>query len=75
MELRDKLIGDLRVWTERRGLPVLMVTHDLGEVFAAGGEVLKMAGGRIVARGAAEEVLGEERDRLVRRLGGTFSEG
>ena len=64
--LRDDIIRDLRAW--RRQLPVLLVTHDIGEVFAAEAHVLKMDLGRIIASGPAHEVLAAERDALLRRL-------
>jgi molybdate transport system ATP-binding protein len=67
--LRDDLIRDLRAWTQQQATPVLLVTHDLGEVFAAEAHVLKMEGGRIVASGPAAEVLAKERERLIARLG------
>ncbi len=67
-DLRDDLIRDLRTWTAERGTPVLLVTHDIGEVFAAEAHVLKMKSGRIVASGPAAEVLAGERDRLIQRL-------
>ena len=66
--LRDDLIHDLRRYTEARKIPVLLVTHDLGEVFAAQAHVLKMASGRIVAQGPAAEVLSDERNRLLQRI-------
>jgi molybdate transport system ATP-binding protein len=68
--LRDDIIRDLRAWTAERQTPVLLVTHDLGEVFAAGAHVLKMESGCIVAQGPAAEVLAPERDRLLQRLAG-----
>jgi molybdate transport system ATP-binding protein len=67
-DLRDQLIADLRIWLDRRGIPVLLVTHDIGEVFAANAHVLKMESGRIVASGPAAEVLATERNRLIQRL-------
>jgi len=66
--LRDDIILELRAWMPL--LPVLLVTHDLGEVFAAGAHVLKMESGRIVAQGSAADVLAPERDRLLQRLAG-----
>ena len=66
--LRDDIIHDLRIWTAERSIPVLLVTHDLGEVFTADAHVLKMESGRIVASGPAAEVLAPERDRLIQRL-------
>ncbi len=66
--MRDEIIQDLRAFTAERDIPVLLVTHDLGEVFTAQAQVLKMEGGRIVASGTAAEVLAEERTRLLQRL-------
>jgi len=66
--LRDDIILELRAWMPL--LPVLLVTHDLGEVFAANAHVLKMESGRIVAQGSAADVLAPERDRLLQRLAG-----
>lgn len=67
-DLRDDLIRDLREWTGQRGMPVLLVTHDIGEVFAAQAQVLKMESGRITACGPATEVLAAERNRLIAKL-------
>ena len=53
-----------------RGVPVLYVSHDVGEVFQTGSDVLVMDGGRILARGSAEVVLAEQRQKLLRQLGG-----
>jgi molybdate transport system ATP-binding protein len=55
--LREDIIHDLHAWAAERRLPVLLVTHDLGEVFAAQAHVLRMEAGRIVASGPAHEVL------------------
>ena len=67
--MREELIADLRVWLARRAVPVLMVTHDLSEVFSADAEVLRMEAGKIVATGRADVVLATERASLLRRLG------
>ncbi len=67
-DLRDDLIRDLKVWCSRTGTPVLLVTHNIGEVFAAQAHVLKMEGGRITASGPAAEVLASDRERLIQRL-------
>jgi molybdate transport system ATP-binding protein len=67
--LRDELIAELKEWQAKQGAPILMVTHDLGEVFATGAEVMRMKDGRIVAVGPAEVVLAAERERLLRMLG------
>jgi molybdate transport system ATP-binding protein len=69
-DLRHAILEDLRAYLSDRGIPVLMVTHDVAEVFASGAHVLRMEDGRIVASGSANEVLGAERDRLIERLRG-----
>ena len=67
-ELREEIIRELHPYLSSRGIPVLQVTHDLGEVFSAGAEVLRMEAGRIVAQGPAEVVLARERQGLLARL-------
>jgi molybdate transport system ATP-binding protein len=66
--LRDDLIRDLRLWCTERNIPVLLVTHDLAEVFTANAQVLKMDAGRITAQGPAAQVLALERTHLIARL-------
>ncbi len=67
-ELREQIIRELRPYVASRGMPVLQVTHDLGEVFSAGAEVLRLNAGRIVAQGPAGVVLARERQALLARL-------
>ncbi|RZU39746.1 ATP-binding cassette domain-containing protein [Edaphobacter modestus] len=66
--LRDELVIGLREWLGLWKVPVLSVTHDLGEAFQLGAEVIKLADGRIVEQGQVEVVLAEERRRLLERL-------
>lgn len=66
--LRDDLLPELRAWLERWQVPVLSVTHDIGEAFQLGAEVLKLAEGRIIEQGPAATVLATERTRLLTRL-------
>jgi molybdate transport system ATP-binding protein len=47
---------------------VLSVTHDVGEAFQLGAEVIKIAEGQIVQQGPVHEVLAEERLRLLEQL-------
>ncbi len=61
-KVRDRLIADLKEWVT---VPVLSVTHDVGEAFLLGAEVVRVAEGRVVGQGLVGEVLAEERDRLV----------
>jgi molybdate transport system ATP-binding protein len=70
LKLRDELLVELREWLGRRKVPVLSVTHDVGEAFLLGAEVIKIAEGRVVEHGPVEVVLAEERRRLVERLRG-----
>ncbi len=70
LKLRDELVVELRDWLGRREVPVLSVTHDVGEAFLLGAEVIKIAEGRVVDHGPVEVVLAEERRRLVERLRG-----
>ncbi len=51
-------------------MPVLSVSHDVGEAFLLGAEVIRMAEGRVVEQGAAEVVLAGERERLLAGLRG-----
>jgi molybdate transport system ATP-binding protein len=65
--VRDRLIGDVKRWVGET--PVVSVTHDVGEAFLLGAEVVRIAQGRVVGQGATETVLGEERERLLGWLG------
>ncbi len=68
--LRDELAVALREWLGRWKTPVLSVSHDVGEVFLLGAEVIRMAEGEVVEQGPAEVVLGVERERLLAGLRG-----
>ena len=67
-ELRTGLLERVRTHCAQRGVPVLSVTHDVAEALACADEVLRMAGGRIVAQGPPREVLADERTALLRQL-------
>ena len=60
---RTALLQRVREHCARHGIPVLSVTHDVGEALSSADEVLRMDGGSIVARGAPRDVLAA--DRLV----------
>lgn len=66
--MRDDLLAELREWLERWKIPVLSVTHDVGEAFQLGAEVIKLADGRVVQQGPVATVLAEERTRLMEQL-------
>ena len=65
---RQRISVNLHQWARQRGIPVLTVTHNLEEVFAAGDEVLTMEEGRIIAQGTPERVLKIQRERLLQVL-------
>jgi molybdate transport system ATP-binding protein len=67
--MRDELLVGLQEWVGRWKIPVLSVTHDVGEAFQLAAEVIKIADGRVVRQGPATEVLIEERRRLMKQLG------
>ncbi|WP_263365428.1 ATP-binding cassette domain-containing protein [Edaphobacter bradus] len=67
--LRDELLSSLREWLVRWKIPVLSVTHDVGEAFQLGAEVIKIADGAVVRQGPVGAVLSEERRRLLEQLG------
>jgi molybdate transport system ATP-binding protein len=70
LELRDELAVELRDWLAGHGVPVLSVTHDVGEVFLLGADVVRIESGCVIGQGAAGGVLRVERERLLERLGG-----
>jgi molybdate transport system ATP-binding protein len=67
--VRDELLPELQAQLRGWKIPVLSVTHDVGETFQLGADVLKLAEGRIVQQGPVAEVLSEERLRLIEQLG------
>lgn len=68
--LRDELAAALRDWLRRWGVPVMSVSHDVGEAFLLGAEVIRMAEGRVVEQGPVAVVLAGERERLLEGLRG-----
>jgi molybdate transport system ATP-binding protein len=66
--LRDELAIALRDWLARWKIPVLSVSHDIGECYLLGAEVVRMAEGQIMEQGPVEAVLDEERRRLMKQL-------
>jgi molybdate transport system ATP-binding protein len=70
LRLRDELLGETRSWLEEKRTPVLSVTHDVGEAFQLGAEVIRISDGKVVRQGSAGEVLAEERERLLGQLSG-----
>lgn len=65
--VRDRLIAELRTW--RGSLPVVSVTHDVGEAFLLDAEVIRIGDGQILDQGPAGDVLAPDRAKLLRALG------
>lgn len=63
LELRN----ELRTWQRETGTPILAVTHDLPEALEAD-EVIRIEAGRIIAQGAPNEVLLEEKKEMLASL-------
>jgi len=68
LRVRDELLEELHQWLSRWKTPVLSVTHDVGEAFLLGAEVIKIADGQVVQQGPVATVLAEERKRLMGSL-------
>jgi molybdate transport system ATP-binding protein len=66
--LRDELVITLRDRLARWKIPVLSVSHDIGECYLLGAEVVRMAEGQVMEQGPVDVVLDEERRRLMRQL-------
>jgi molybdate transport system ATP-binding protein len=66
--LRDELVIALRDWLARWKIPVLSVSHDIGECYLLGAEVVRMAEGQVMEQGPVDEILDEERRRLMKQL-------
>lgn len=65
----DALLSRLQLWLREHNVQTVMVTHEAADAFAIGAEVALLHEGRVVAQGPAEEVLIDERSRLLDRLG------
>lgn len=69
LSLRDQILPEIREWVQSQEIPVLSVTHDVGEAFLLRAEVVRLIDGRVVEQGAPEVVLRAERERLMAQLG------
>jgi osmoprotectant transport system ATP-binding protein len=65
---RDALGADYRALHERLGLTTVMVTHDMAEAVLLADRIVVLRDGRIVADGAAAELLANTADPDVRAL-------
>ncbi len=55
-ELRHELVADVRAIVRDLGVPVLLVTHERAEAAALGERLVRLDGGRVVARGAVGDL-------------------
>lgn len=62
---RTAMIEKLR----ETGVPVLYVSHDLGDAWQVNADALLLEGGRITARGEARTILAEQRREVLAQLG------
>ncbi|WP_255484367.1 ATP-binding cassette domain-containing protein [Granulicella sp. 5B5] len=67
--MRDGMLERMRERSERLGVPVVSVTHDVEEALRLEAEVVRLEAGRVMARGAARNVLYEERERMREVIG------
>jgi molybdate transport system ATP-binding protein len=63
--LRDTLRQELAQVQARWGIPVLLVTHDLADVFALGQRVVVYDGGQVIQQGTRDEVFFRPANRRV----------
>ncbi len=61
-ELKVPLMSLVRQLADETSIPVVAVTHSIGETRALADRVIRIAGGRVVADGTAAEVIPRERD-------------
>jgi molybdate transport system ATP-binding protein len=66
--MRDELADGLRNYLAHWKIPVLSVTHDVGEAFQLDAEMIRIADGRIVHQGPVSDALKDERLRLMSQL-------
>jgi ABC-type sulfate/molybdate transport systems ATPase subunit len=64
----DALIARLQPWLIEQRVQVIQATHDATDAFLTGAEVVLLHEGKITAQGAAQEVLREERERILRGI-------
>lgn len=65
----DALVDRLQVWLRANNVQTVIATHDATDAFATSAEVALLREGRLAAIGPAVDVLKEERERIVQRLG------
>jgi iron(III) transport system ATP-binding protein len=68
--LRDRVRDEIRAVQQRLGITTVFVTHDQDEALAVSDEVVVMNLGRIVERGAAQDVYATPREEFTARFMG-----
>ncbi len=66
-ELRDAIVS----LQESRGIPILIVTHDLSDAFSLGSRIVVIEGGRVLQQGSREDIFYRPSTRRVGELVGT----
>lgn len=64
-KLRDKLRFEIKALQLRLGLTAVYVTHDQGEAFALADQIIVMRDGRIVQRGAPQDIYKQPANKFV----------
>ena len=67
---KSKIIEDLRAWNAACGIPIIYVTHSHSEVFALGERVVVLEGGKVLAQGTPQQVLGAPRREAIAQIAG-----
>jgi ABC-type sulfate/molybdate transport systems ATPase subunit len=65
----DALVDRLQIWLRANNVQTVIATHDATDAYATAAEVALLREGQLAAFGPAEDVLKEERERIVGRLG------
>jgi ABC-type sulfate/molybdate transport systems ATPase subunit len=63
------LVDRLQIWLRANNVQTVIATHDATDAYATAAEVALLREGQLAAFGPAEDVLKEERERIVGRLG------
>ncbi|MDQ6893955.1 MAG: molybdenum ABC transporter ATP-binding protein [Acidobacteriota bacterium] len=67
---KSRIIADLRVWNDRRRVPILYATHSHAEVFALGEQAIVLEAGKILSFGTPQEVLVAPAQETLAQLAG-----
>ena len=72
---RQDILSRLTILLAQEQVAALYVTHEVSDAFALDAEVVVLQQGRMVAQGAAQQALAEEKERLLASLGGVPTSG